>query len=86
MHFNSPSRHPYYLYGDPAYGLSDRPICPYSAVTHVPLTPESAVFLQTNVPLQSNGRMGFQRDDWQVGLCQHEAAAKVPLEPGRGAV
>ena len=44
MHFNSPSGHPYCLYGDPAYGLSYHLICPYSAVTRGLLTPEMAEF------------------------------------------
>ncbi|CAB1104801.1 unnamed protein product [Ectocarpus sp. CCAP 1310/34] len=45
-HFNSPSGHPYCLYGDPAYGLSDHLACPFSASSHGPLTPDMADFNQ----------------------------------------
>ena len=30
--------------------------------------------------------MGFQRDDYQVGVCKHEAATKVPSESGGSTV
>ena len=41
---NSPSGQPYYLYGDPAYGLSNHLVCPFSAASVGPLTPEMADF------------------------------------------
>lgn len=41
---NTLSGHPYSLYGDPAYGLSDNLICSFSTVTHGPLTPDMADF------------------------------------------
>ncbi|CAM9544747.1 unnamed protein product [Pylaiella littoralis] len=37
---NSPSGHPYYLYGDPAYGMRNHLLCPYNAAVDGPLTPE----------------------------------------------
>ena len=30
--------------------------------------------------------MGFQGDDYQVGVCKHEAEATVPFESGRNTV
>ncbi|CAB1101452.1 unnamed protein product [Ectocarpus sp. CCAP 1310/34] len=41
---NSPTGHPYCLYGDPAYGLSNHLVCPFSASSVGPLTPEMADF------------------------------------------
>lgn len=35
---NSPSGHPYCLYGDPAYGISNYLISPFSAASSGPLT------------------------------------------------
>ena len=40
----SPSGHPYCLYGDPAYGLSNHLVCPFSAASVGPLSPEMADF------------------------------------------
>ena len=39
---NSPSGHPYCLHGDPAYGLSNHLVCPFSVASVGPLTPEMA--------------------------------------------
>ncbi len=36
--------HPFYLYGDPAYGLSNNLVCPFSAASFGPLTPAMADF------------------------------------------
>ena len=40
----SPSGHPYCLYGDPAYALSNHLLYPYSAASVGPLSPEMADF------------------------------------------
>ena len=39
-HLNSPSGHPYCLYGVPVYGLSDHLLCIFSTVDRGPLAPE----------------------------------------------
>lgn len=41
---NSPSGHPYQLYRDPAYGMYNPLVCPYSAASVGPLTPQMANF------------------------------------------
>ncbi|CAB1114398.1 unnamed protein product [Ectocarpus sp. CCAP 1310/34] len=51
--------HPYYLYGDPAYGISNHLICPFSASSVGPLTPEMADF---------NKRMSACRVIWHSCL------------------
>ena len=80
---NSPSGHPYCLYGDPAYGLSDHFIYPYSAVTQRSLTPEMADF---NKRMSQHCRVTVQWGFKEMTGKWAFVNVKTPPEPGRGAV
>ena len=81
MHFNSPSGHPYCLYGDPAYGLSDRLICPYSAVTHGPLTPEMVDFNKGMCHCRVTVEWGFKEMTGKWSSVNMKPQQKLLLSP-----
>ena len=81
MHFNSPSGHPYCLYGDPAYGLSDHLICPYSSVTHGLLTPEMADFNKRMSHCRVTVEWGFKEMTGKWAFVNMKPQQKFLLSP-----
>ncbi|CAB1099315.1 unnamed protein product [Ectocarpus sp. CCAP 1310/34] len=59
-HMNSPSGHPYCLYGDPAYGQTDHIQCPFSASVNGPLTPAMRNFNKSMSQCRVTVEWGFK--------------------------
>ncbi|CAB1112388.1 unnamed protein product [Ectocarpus sp. CCAP 1310/34] len=80
-HFNSPSGRPYCLYGDPAYGLSDHLVCPFSAASYGPLTPEMADFNQRMSHCRVTVEWGFKEMTSKWAFVDMKSQQKYLLSP-----
>lgn len=78
---NSPSGQPYYLYGDPAYGLSNHLICPFSASSVGPLTPEMADFNKRMSACRVTVEWGFKEITSSWAFVNMKQQQKVLMSP-----
>ncbi|CAN0432406.1 unnamed protein product [Pylaiella littoralis] len=80
-HFNSPSGHPYCLYGDPAYGLSNHLLSPFSTTTNGPLTPEMADFNKRMSHCRVTVEWGFKEMTGKWAFVNMKPQQKFLLSP-----
>ncbi|CAB1107600.1 unnamed protein product [Ectocarpus sp. CCAP 1310/34] len=78
---NSPTGHPYCLYGDPAYGLSNHLVCPFSASSVGPLTPEMADFNKRMSHCRVTVEWGFKEMTGKWAFVNMKPQPKFLLSP-----
>ncbi|CAB1101669.1 unnamed protein product [Ectocarpus sp. CCAP 1310/34] len=78
---NSPTGHPYCLYGDPAYGLSNHLVCPFSASSVGPLTPEMADFNKRMSHCRVTVEWGFKEMTGKWAFVNMKPPQKFLLSP-----
>ncbi|CBJ33621.1 conserved unknown protein [Ectocarpus siliculosus] len=78
---NSPTGHPFCLYGDPAYGLSNHLVCPLSASSVGPLTPEMADFNKRMSHCRVTVEWGFKEMTGKWAFVNMKPQQKFLLSP-----
>ncbi|CAB1108116.1 unnamed protein product [Ectocarpus sp. CCAP 1310/34] len=80
-HMNSPSGHPYCLYGDPAYGQTDHIQCPFSASVNAPLTPAIRNFNKSMSQCRVTVEWGFKEMTSKWAFVDMKCQQKFLLSP-----
>lgn len=78
---NSAAGEPFFIYGDPAYGLQSHIMCPYQEVSNGPLTPEMIGFNKSMSSARVAVEWGFKEMTSKWAFVDMKGQQKIWLSP-----